>query len=269
MTTFTLKRGSTPLLVSLPHVGSLIPPDIASRLTTRALVSEDTDWHLDRLYDFVLALGAGMIHSHYSRYVIDLNRPPDDTRLYSTNTTGLCPLRFFTGEPLYQDGMGPDTEEITTRRKTYWQPYHDAIESELARIKDKFGFAILYDGHSIRSRLPWLFDGKLPDFNLGTEDGKSCSPLLQRGVTDCLSHLSFVVNGRFKGGYITRHYGNPNGNIHTLQMEMCQSTYMQETPPFAYEAMLAANVTPTLHSIIETVLRVSRDAGELCSGTSG
>ncbi len=255
---FDLSCGSVPLLVSFPHVGTEVPADIAARLTPAAQMLADTDWHLPRLYQFVRALGASTLVARYSRYVIDLNRPPDDTNLYpGQDTTGLVPLDTFRRQPLYAPGAAPDAAEIAQRRERYWAPYHAALAAELARLHAQHGVAVLWDAHSIASVLPRFFEGKLPDLNLGTADGASCARALQQAVTNQLSaqrEFTWVVNGRFKGGYITRRYGQPADGVHALQMEMCFSTYMDETPPFAYRDDLAVRVQPLLQGSLRAVL---------------
>ncbi len=256
---FTLHRGTTPLLVSLPHVGTLIPDDIASRLRPHALAVADTDWHLDQLYAFARdELGASMIVPRCSRYCIDLNRPPENTPMYAgSNNTELCPTHAFTGEPLYRDGQNPDAAEIARRLATYWQPYHDALAGELARLKAEHGHAVLFDGHSIKSELPWLFEGRLPDLNLGTANGASCGPALRRALGDVLAaqtQFTQVVDGRFKGGYITRQYGRPAEGVHAVQLEMCWRCYMEEVVPFKYDPQRAATVLPLLLQLAATML---------------
>ncbi len=257
MTPFDLMRGTAPLLVSFPHVGTGIPDDIAARLTSAALARPDTDWHLPRLYDFVRDLGASTLVAHHSRYVIDLNRPPEDTNLYpGHDTTGLVPIDTFRKEPLYRDAL-PDAEEIAARRESYWRPYHAALDAELARIRSTHGVAVLWDAHSIASVLPRFFEGKLPDLNLGTVHGASCAPDLQAGIEAVLRAqrgYTWVANGRFTGGYITRRYGRPSDGVHALQLEMCQCTYMDESPPFEFRDDLAAGVRPILRKLLEAVL---------------
>jgi N-formylglutamate deformylase len=256
--TYTLTRGTTPLLVSLPHAGTLIPPAIAAKLQPRALQAEDTDWHLDRLYAFAADLGASLIVPRHSRYVVDLNRPRDNRPMYAgTNNTELCPTRFFSGEPLYREGRAPDGTEVQARVTTYWQPYHDALQAELHRLHDKHGHALLWDGHSIRSELPWLFDGRLPDLNLGTASGQACAPSLRAALAEVLqsqAEFSVAIDGRFKGGHITRQYGRPGQGIHAVQMEQCWSTYMLESPPYTWDAARAARVQPLLHRLLQTML---------------
>lgn len=255
---FTLYRGRTPLLVSLPHVGRLLPDDVRSRYVERALDVEDTDWHLERVYDFVRDLGAGLLVPRYSRYLIDLNRPPENTPMYpGVNNTELCPTRFFDGQPLYRDGAAPDAAEIAQRCERYWHPYHGALAGELSRLKSTHGHAVLFDGHSIRSRLPWLFEGQLPDLNLGTADGHSCAPSLRdvlAAVLQSQSAFSQVVDGRFKGGTITRRYGNPAGAVHAVQLEMCWRCYMPERAPYAVDPERLARVRPVLQQLITALL---------------
>ena len=258
MTIYTLHRGHLPLVVSLPHVGIELPDDQRWRYVERALDVEDTDWHLEKLYDFVRELGASLIVPRFSRYLIDLNRPREDTPMYpGMNNTELCPTRFFTGDPLYRDGRAPDAAEIAGRIQHCWQPYHDALRAELDRLRGLQGHAILFDGHSIKSELPWLFDGRLPELNLGTVSGSSCAPALRSalaGVLAAQSRFSQVVDGRFKGGYTTRHYGDPDHEVHAIQLEMCWSCYMQETAPYVYEPERARSVQPVLRQLIETML---------------
>jgi N-formylglutamate deformylase len=257
-TVFTLHQGSTPLLISLPHVGTQIPSDQTQRYAARALLVEDTDWHLEALYAFAKDVGASMVVPRYSRYLIDLNRPSENTPMYvGANNTELCPTRFFTGEPLYRDGMAPDAAEIARRTATYWQPYRSAIDAELARIQAAHGHAVLFDGHSIRSELPWLFEGTLPDLNLGTAEGKSAAPSLRAALTEVLqsqSDFSHVVDGRFKGGHITRHYGRPASGWHAVQLEMCWKCYMAEQPPYAIDPARAQRITPVLQALVQTLI---------------
>ena len=257
MDTFTLYRGTAPLLVSLPHDGTGLPDDIAARLTPSARRVPDTDWHVSRLYAFARELGASMIVPAYSRYVIDLNRPRDNASLYpGQNTTGLCPIVQFTGEPLYQAGAEPSNAEIAERIGTFWQPYHDALKNELTRIRATHGRVVLWEGHSIRSVMPFLFEGRLPDFNLGTAGGTSCSVGLQSRLVEILAAQrdhSYVVNGRFKGGYITRHYGEPAQDIEAVQLELVQLNYMDEDT-FEYREEAAARVQRVLRVLLETCL---------------
>ena len=280
MTPFTLHCGSSPLLVSMPHIGTEIPADLRDDFVPRALAVEDADWHLDRLYNFLPSLGATVLKPRYARYVIDLNRPPDDAPMYpGASNTELCPTRFFTGDALYKPGREPRGPERVARRSTYWQPYHAALAQELARIKAIHGYALLWDAHSIRSHVPWLFDGKLPDLNIGTASGASADAsiadavmgsvvdaagvdMAQGGATTAgspsASGVTHVLNGRFKGGYITRHYGAPQDHVHAVQLEKCQSLYMQEEAPFAYDEHKAAQIQPLLQSMVTNALAASR-----------
>jgi len=257
-TVYTLHCGSTPLLLSLPHAGTHIPPDIAVKLQPRALQVEDTDWFLDRLYAFAVDLGASLIVPRHSRYVVDLNRPSDNRPMYAgANNTELCPTRFFSGEPLYREGQAPSQAEVAQRVARYWQPYHDALRDELARLRAAHGHAILFDGHSIKSELPWLFDGKLPDLNLGTASGAACAPSLRDALASLLqsqTQFTVAVDGRFKGGHITRHYGQPSMGVHAVQLEQCWSTYMRETAPYTWDGAHASRVQPLLRQMLRTML---------------
>jgi N-formylglutamate deformylase len=253
---FTLYRGNAPLLVSIPHCGTEIPADQRGRYVERAFDLEDTDWYLDRLYGFVRDLGASLIVPRYSRYLIDLNRPSDNRPMYSgQNNTELCPTRFFSGDPLYLDGQAPDEAEIRRRVRTYWQPYHDALGDELSRLKAQHGHAVLFDAHSIKSELPWLFEGTLPHMNFGTVGGTSCAPTL-RGQIGAVFAAQFdythVVDGRFRGGHITRHFGRPQDGIHAVQLEMCWRAYMDEAPR-RWSDERAAEVTPVLRELVLTM----------------
>jgi N-formylglutamate deformylase len=254
--TFTLHHGSAPLLLSLPHVGTLIPDDQKPRYVDRALGVEDTDWHLESLYGFAHALGASVLVPRHSRYLIDLNRPPENTPMYpGVNNTELCPTRFFSGDPLYRDGQAPDAAEIERRIDQYWRPYHCALQAELQRLRAQHGHVVLWDGHSIRSQLPWLFEGRLWDLNLGTAEGRSCAPSLRQALNKVLAaqtRWTHVTDGRFKGGYITRQYGRPDEQVHAVQLEMCFCCYMDEAPPWAWHPERAAAVQPFLRQLLDT-----------------
>jgi N-formylglutamate deformylase len=257
-TTFTLHRGRVPLLISLPHDGSFIPADIAARMHPAARRSPDTDWHVARLYEpLAMALGASVLKPRASRYVVDLNRPADGHALYpGQRETGLVPTVGFDGEPLYRDGVVPDAAEVQRRVNDYWQPYHDALAQELARLCEKHGRAVLWEGHSIRSRVAMLFDGRLPDFNLGTASGASCTSVLQAGLRSCLetqSRFTVAVNGRFKGGYITRHYGRPDAGVQAVQLELVQLNYMDEAS-FEYDEGRAPEVQATIGRMLRICL---------------
>ena len=254
MEIYSLRRGDTPLFVSLPHDGTLLPEDLAARMVPAARGVPDTDWHVSRLYAFARELGASVIVPSHSRYVVDLNRPPDDTSLYpGQNTTGLCPIVQFSADPVYLAGQEPSHDEVVARVERYWRPYHDALREELARIRAAHGRVVLWEGHSIRSVVPFLFDGRLPDFNLGTSSGASCSAALQQrltGALDAQRDYSFVVNGRFKGGYITRHYGQPAQHIDAVQLELAQLNYMDEDS-FVYDDRKAKGVQRLIHNLLQ------------------
>ena len=255
---FTIQRGTVPLLVSIPHCGVHVPDSIARRLTPEARVLADTDWHVERLYDFAGDLGASVIAATHSRYVIDLNRPPDGTQLYpGADNTELCPTTSFAREPLYGPGDAPEAGEIDSRVETYWRPYHEALSGEIDRLRSLHGVALLFDAHSIRSEVPRFFDGKLADFNLGTARGDSADgALAQRLLAVCEGADAYrsVLNGRFTGGYITRRYGKPANAVHAVQLELSQATYMDEEPPFAYRPDLAGAVRPVLKRLLAEML---------------
>jgi N-formylglutamate deformylase len=269
-----LIKGRLPLLISMPHIGTVIPNDLQPAFCERALGVEDTDWHLRALYDFCIpnstyefkpALRPSLLMPTISRYVIDLNRPPDDTPMYpGASNTELCPTRFFTGDALYREGCEPKLAEQRRRRELYWQPYHDQLQNELVRLKQKFGYVLLWDAHSIRSQIPWLFEGKLPDLNIGTASGASADESITHTVSSTAvafeanePKATSVVNGRFKGGFITRHYGDPEQNVHAIQLEKCQSLYMQESAPFIYETNKAQLIKPVLHAMLSSALQAA------------
>jgi N-formylglutamate deformylase len=257
--TYSLRRGTSPLLISVPHVGTEIPADQRHRYTDRALETEDTDWFLDRLYGFAAERGASLIVPRFSRYLIDLNRSSDNAPMYpGQNNTELCPTRHFSGDVLYRDGCAPDDAEIARRIDVYWRPYHDTLRDELARIRQAHGHAVLFDAHSIKSELPWLFDGELPHMSIGTVNGASCAPSLRAAVTSVFAaqtDFTHVLDARFKGGHITRHFGTPLEGVHAIQLEMCWRAYMSETPPYRWDDARAARVTPLLGRFVDTLLR--------------
>ena len=253
MEIFTLHRGSAPLLVSLPHDGTFVPDGIAARLTPQARRVPDTDWHIARLYALAKDLGASVLVPTHSRYVIDLNRGEDDVSLYpGQNTTGLCPTLRFSGEPVYLDGMAPDEDEVRARVDAYWRPYHVALRDELERLHAGHGRVVLWEGHSIRGELPFLFEGRLPDLNLGTANGASATPALQQRLEAVLaaqSRYDWVHNGRFRGGHITRHYADPARGIQAVQLEISQRVYMDEAS-FAYDEALAEQTQQVIHALL-------------------
>ena len=259
MDIYSFHQGDSPLLISVPHAGTHIPTDIAADMTDHALTTPDTDWHVDRLYDFAPEIGASMIVASHSRFVVDLNRPADDQNLYpGQNTTGLCPLDSFDERPVYQsEGQQPDAAESQRRVPIYWQPYHSKVRQTLDALKERHGFALLWDAHSIRSEVPRFFENRLPDLNIGTANGDSCTPALAEGLMEILqgqTEFTGILNGRFKGGHITRHYGEPANGIHAVQLELSQITYMNEDPPYGYREDLAARVKPVLKQLIEKML---------------
>jgi N-formylglutamate deformylase len=253
----TLHRGSLPLLVSLPHDGSHIPPELAARMAPESRRAPDTDWHVSRLYAFAKDMGASVLVPSHSRYVVDLNRPPDDVSLYpGQNTTGLCPAVRFSGEPVYLQDQQPSQDEIAARVERYWRPYHAMLAEELARLRAVHGRVLLWEGHSIRAEVPFLFEGSLPDLNLGTSSGASCAPALQarlEAVLSAQSDYSWVANGRFKGGYITRHYGRPAEGVDAVQLELAQKNYMDEDS-FEYDEARAGRLQPTLRALLGAAL---------------
>jgi N-formylglutamate deformylase len=258
-----LHRGSVPLLVSIPHMGTHIPEPLRGAYVPRAQAIEDADWHLDRLYAFARDLGASVLQPTVARYVIDLNRPPDDTPMYpGASNTELCPTRFFTGDPLYRENAAPSPRQRDERRAAYWQPYHDALRAELDRLKAGHGFVLLWDAHSIRAEIPWLFEGALPDLNIGTANGASAHASVTEAVAQAAGRApaySHVVNGRFQGGYITRQYGRPAEDVHAVQLEMVQRVYMREAPPYDYDEPLAAGVQPVIRSMVQAALQACRE----------
>ncbi len=257
MKRFNLVRGDSPLLISIPHMGTFLPPDVKQRMTPAALQLSDTDWHVDKLYWFAQDMGISMLMATHSRYVIDLNRPQDDQHLYPGQVkTGLCPLETFDGEKLYKEGEEPDEIEKLNRVATYWLPYHEAIEAELARIKERHGYAILYDAHSIRTEVPRLFDGKLWDLNLGTAHNKTCAPEMGAAALEAAGsgEYSSILNGRFVGGNITRHYGQPENSVHSIQMELTWGNYMDETPPYLYRPDKAEKLQRVLKNVLQALL---------------
>jgi N-formylglutamate deformylase len=255
---FDFTPGTTPLLVSMPHVGTILPPCMQGRLSAACEPLGDTDWHLPRLYDFVQSLGASTLIARYTRFCVDLNRPPDDAPLYATATTGLHPDILFDGTPAFVEGGGLTRDERGAFLAEAWIPYHGKIAAELERIRREHGYALLFDAHSIASVIPRLFDGQLPDFNIGTGDGHSADASLTdrlAGVVRDAAQYSLAVNGRFKGGYITRHYGDPERGIHAVQLELAQRTYMSESAPYDYLPQRADEVRPVLRAFIEEMLR--------------
>jgi N-formylglutamate amidohydrolase len=253
-----IARGDSPLVVDVPHAGTHVPPELAARLVPSARALPDTDWHVEKLYAFALERGATLVVATHSRYVVDLNRDPTGASLYpGADVTELCPTRTFASEPIWREGAAPDAGEVASRRARYFDPYHAALAAEVGRVRARHGYAILLDGHSIRSQVPRFFDGRLPDLNLGTAGGASCAPgveALSASVLRGASPLTHVVNGRFKGGYVTRHYGRPGEGVHALQLEVAQACYMEEAPPFRWDPARASALAETLGRLVDALL---------------
>jgi formiminoglutamase len=255
---YEFHAGSAPLLVSMPHAGTELPVCMRGRLSPACEPLGDTDWHLPRLYDFVRDMGASVLVGRYTRFAVDLNRPPDDAPLYATATTGLHPDILFDGTPAFREGRGLTKDECAGFLDGIWRPYHAKIASELARLKAMHGRAVLFDAHSIAGEIPRLFEGRLPDFNIGTADGKSARPELTKrleAVARESGRYRVAVNGRFKGGYITRHYGDPASGIDAVQLELAQRTYMHEAPPYDYIEARADEVRVVLRRFVAELMR--------------
>ena len=271
---FTFKAGAGPLLVSMPHVGTRVPDAIAALMTEVAKTVPDTDWHVDRLYDFLGELDASILAATQSRYVIDLNRAPDDRLLYpGASNTGLCPATTFDEDAIYLDGQEPDAAEIEARRAAVFRPYHERLASALAAIRERHGYALLWEAHSIRSRVPRFFEGRLPDLNLGSAGGVSADAELIARLSQVAETVgveagySFALDGRFKGGYITRAFGDPGNGVHAIQLELSQITYMDEAPPFGFREDLANRIRPVLRRFLEVMLDWAQGAMGTVTGT--
>lgn len=257
MKLFNYFSGTLPIIVSVPHTGTYIPETLLGRLTPKAKQLPDTDWHLDRLYAFAHLMGIHLLTATHSRYVVDLNRAPDGQSLYpGTFTTSLCPTTLFDGTSIYEQGMEIDDKEIPNRIQTYWKPYHDKLQSVIDELKRHNNRVIVFDAHSIRSQVPQLFNGILPQLNLGTADGLSASQELTAKLVSYCNNTAYssVLNGRFKGGYITRHYGNPAQGIDAIQLEMTQMNYMSESFPFAYDPDKAKTCQNMLQGLLSIVV---------------
>ena len=255
--TFFFEQGDSPLLISIPHDGRELAPGMEERMSDAGRSLADTDWDVRKLYAFVDQLSPSVLAARYSRYVVDLNRPSSDAALYEGQlSTGLCPSKTFAGDDIYVDGESCEMPEQRQRLQAYWQPYHKMLDAELERICRQFGYALLWDAHSIRAEVPSLFDGALPDLNIGTNDGASCGPELQRAVFDAAerSDYSVVLNGRFKGGYITRNYGNPEKNVHAIQLELAQHSYMNEET-LRYDEEAAARLDDVIRDMLSELLK--------------
>jgi N-formylglutamate deformylase len=257
---FDFHPGRSALLISFPHSGTQLPDDLRQRLRPPALDVPDTDWHVPSLYDCWRELGATVLIARYSRYVVDLNRPPDGAPLYPGQAeTSVCPTRSFADEPLYQDGQAPGGAEVQQRLQEYWHPYHQKLLQSIDVIRSEHGHCILWDAHSIRSHVPLFFEGRLPDLNVGTADGRSCArarAARAMQVLESQSRYSAVHNGRFKGGYITRHYGDPPRGVDAIQLEIAQAAYMDEDHPTGFEPARAAGLAALLRELLAAVIKV-------------
>ena len=251
---YDLARGDSPLVVDVPHAGTHVPDALATRISAAARAVPDTDWHVEKLYAFARVTGATLMCATHSRYVVDLNRDPRGVALYpGADNTELCPTRTFDNEPIYGPGDEPTGREVEARVDTWFAPYHAALAAEIERVRGRHGYAVLLDGHSIRSRVPRFFEGRLPDLNLGTAEGASCDAGVRALATDVLATargFTHVVDGRFKGGYVTRHYGRPDRGVHALQLEMVQEAYMAEEPPWRWDARRAGALAAVLERLV-------------------
>lgn len=268
MTVFTYQRAECPILVSIPHAGVRLCNDMSKRLTPAARGLADTDWYVDRLYDFLNNTSVGVLRADYSRYVVDLNRAPDNVALYPGQfNSEICPVKTFSGADIYCRGLEPTDAEIGDRIRRIWSPYHACLREELERLRRKFGFAILWDAHSIPSRVPLLFDGELPHLNVGTNDGASCDPELAADISELLgsADYSIVVNGRFRGGYITRHYGDPAGHVHAIQLEISQRAYMDEANS-KYSTARSDQLRRLLHQAFDMLGRMNQQYAKRSKG---
>jgi N-formylglutamate deformylase len=256
--------GDGPLVFGQPHVGTMLTPEVAASLNDTGRAVPDTDWWIDTLYAPLAAShGATIVRQHLSRYVIDVNRDPFGVLLYPGQaTTELCPTTTFDGEPIYRPGEEPDAAEIVWRRDAFFAPFHAALAAAISRAVIRHGHCLLFDCHSIRSVVPRLFEGTLPTFNLGTNSGRSCHADVRAAGISALatSGESFVADGRFKGGWITRHHGQPARNVHAVQMEIAQIAYMDETPPWTFQPERAARTQDILDAVITALLSAARAA---------
>jgi N-formylglutamate deformylase len=254
---FEISRGSSPVILAFPHTGTNVPADIWDRLNDNGRLLADTDWHIHQLYAGLLS-DATTVRATFHRYVIDANRDPSGASLYpGQNTTGLIPTSDFDGNPIWKDGEEPTDVDIAIRRDGFHRPYHAALEAEIERVRAEHGVAVLYDCHSIRSLIPFLFEGRLPDFNIGTDGGTTCDPSIEQAVVDVTAAAdgySSVLNGRFRGGWTTRHYGKPETGVHAIQMELAQINHLAtEAPPFAYDAAKADRLRTHLKQLLERI----------------
>lgn len=265
MNSVEVREGRSPLILAIPHSGTTVPPALWERLNGNGQALTDTDWHVHQLYEGLLP-GATIVRATTHRYVIDANRPPSGQSLYpGGNTTGLCPLTDFDGQPIWREGQEPSDDEAAERLETVHAPYHAVLAGQIDRIRSIYGTAILYDCHSIRSRIPYLFEGRLPDFNIGTNGGLSCAAAVQEAVQAACAQAksySVVINGRFRGGWTTRHYGRPDHGVHAVQMELAQASYMKEAPPWCWNHRRAERLRPHLRAVLRALEGLAME-GEL------
>ncbi|KQV65109.1 N-formylglutamate deformylase [Rhizobium sp. Root1220] len=256
-----IRQGTSPVILGLPHTGTEVPPEIWNRLNDNGRLLADTDWHIHQLYDGLLD-GVTTVRATFHRYVIDANRDPEGVSLYpGQNTTGLVPDTDFDGKPIWKNGKAPTPEDLAERLRDFHAPYHAALAAEIERVRAVHGVAILYDCHSIRSHIPFLFDGKLPDFNIGTNLGRTCDSTIEQAVatvTSSAEGYDSILNGRFKGGWTTRHYGRPESGVHAIQMELAQSTHLTtEAPPFTYDRAKADRLRVHLKDILARLAEIA------------
>ena len=254
-----ISRGDSPLVIDVPHAGTFVPPELAGRFAPAARALPDTDWHVEKLYAFAREFDVTLVVATHSRFVVDLNRDPTGASLYpGADVTELCPTRTFGNEPIWRDDGAPDAAEVAARRATYFDPYHAALAAEVGRVRARRGYVVLLDGHSIRSEVPRFFAKRLPDLNLGTANGASCAPAVEAlaaTVLGAATGFTHVVNGRFKGGYLTRHYGRPAADVHALQLEIAQACYMDEAPPYPWDEARASALRTVLRRLVDALLR--------------
>jgi N-formylglutamate deformylase len=254
---FRFRQGGSPLVVAMPHVGTALPEEVAESLTEVGRQVLDTDWHIDRLYDFLDEFDATTLIATHSRTTVDLNRSPENEALYPGRfETGLTPTTTFEGQPLYLEGRAPDLAEVARRVARWWRPYHDQLSQALDETKARHGYALLLDAHSIRAEIPLLFEGRLPDVNVGTADGRSCAPGLAAAVAARLQaqeRFTWVVDGRFKGGWTTRTYGRPADGVHAVQFELVQAAYMDEANLTAFDPAFARPMRDLLHDLVTDI----------------
>lgn len=269
MNVFEVVQGGGPVVLAQPHGGTFVPANILTGLNARGQGLADTDWHIARLYEGLLT-DVTIVRSNIHRYVIDANRDPSGISLYpGQNTTTLCPLTDFDGQDIWLPGQAPSADEVEARQLTYHAPYHAALAEELERVQALHGVVVLYDCHSIRSEIPYLFDGELPTFSIGTNSGASCAPAIEDAVSSCCeaaSDFHTVVNGRFKGGWTTRHYGQPGKNVHAIQMELAQIAYIEEFAPWTYLPGRAARLQPILSDVLKSLDTLARSGALTTKG---